>query len=190
MDPRAVLALCQQHAEAEAHLDIDGVLATLVPEPCYEFFPLARSVTGWANIERFYRHQYPRFVPQVVGYQLLGEWTNEQAALQEYVIDVHTDDRTASYRVLSMMSVDEGLPFAHRGTALLRRGVRPGPARSALRLVGAGHRPVSTARPAQSATCAGTHSAQVATVRPIHGEPPIPRRRTDPGGVVPDYYWW
>lgn len=108
MDPQAVRTLCHEHAGAEAEFDTDRVLATLVPVPTYEFFPLARSVSGWTIIERFYRHQYPRFVGRVVGYELLGEWIDEHAALQEYVIDVRrSDDRTTSYRVLSMMPVDQ-----------------------------------------------------------------------------------
>ena len=99
MDPQAVAALCHEHAQAEADLDIDRVLATLVPVPRYEFFPLAMSMVGWKNIERFYRDQYPTFVPLVVGYKILDEWTNEHAALQEYVIDIRRDGvRTASYR--------------------------------------------------------------------------------------------
>ena len=108
MDPQAVLALCHEHAGAEAEFDIDRVLATFVPFPRFEFFPLARSISGSANIEHFYRHQYPVFVPQVVGYELLGEWTNEHAALQEYVIDIGGDDHsTTRYHVMSMMPVDE-----------------------------------------------------------------------------------
>jgi hypothetical protein len=107
MDPAAVLALCHEHAGAEAEFDVDRIMATFVPEPRYDFFPLARSVTGWANAERFYRDQYPRFVDQVVGYQLLGEWANEQAAIQEYVIDMRANDGTTAYHVVSMMPVDD-----------------------------------------------------------------------------------
>ena len=108
MDPQAVAALCHEHAQAEAKLDIDRVLATLVPVPVYEFFPLAMAMVGWKNIERFYRDQYPTFVPLVLGYKFLGEWTNEDAALQEYAIDIRQEGaRTASYHVMSMMPVDE-----------------------------------------------------------------------------------
>jgi hypothetical protein len=110
MDRHVVLALCHEHAAAEADFDVDRVLATLVPEPRYEFYPLARSVSGWANIEHFYRHQYPRFVPLVASYELLNEWSNEVAALQEYVIGVRQDvDQVAAYHVVSMMPVDEEL---------------------------------------------------------------------------------
>lgn len=108
MDPKAVLALCHEHAGAEAELEMDRVLATLVPTPRFDFFPLAKQLSGWDNIERFYREQYPRFAPRVTGYQMLREWTNEEAALQEYVIDVAEDDGAIStYYVMSMMPVDE-----------------------------------------------------------------------------------
>lgn len=109
MDPRAVLALCHEHAEAEAEFDTDRILATLAPMPRYEFFPLAKLVTGWDVVERFYRHQYPEFVTRVTGYELLGEWTNEHAAVQEYLIEVgEVEHRTSGFHVLSMMPVDEG----------------------------------------------------------------------------------
>jgi hypothetical protein len=55
VDPLAVLALCHEHADAEAVFDIDRVLATLVPEPLYEFYPAGRVLSGWTGIERFYR---------------------------------------------------------------------------------------------------------------------------------------
>ena len=107
MDPAAVLALCHEHASAEAAQEMDRVLATLVPHPRFEFFPLAGAISGWDAIERFYREQYPRFAPSVVGYELLQEWTNEEVALQEYRVDVDTGDGPVTYWVMSMMPVDE-----------------------------------------------------------------------------------
>jgi hypothetical protein len=79
VDPHAVLALCREHAEAEAVFDIDRVLATLVPEPLYEFHPAGRVLSGWSSIERFYRSQYPVFASQVVDSDLLGEWSTSTA---------------------------------------------------------------------------------------------------------------
>jgi hypothetical protein len=108
MDPNAVLALCHEHADAEAEFDTDRILATLAPEPRYEFFPVATVVTGRDVVERFYRHQYPEFAKRVTGYQLLGEWANEHAAIQEYVIEVgEVGDGTSGFHVLSMMPVDK-----------------------------------------------------------------------------------
>jgi hypothetical protein len=108
VDPHAVLALCHEHADAEAAFDIDRVLATLVTEPLYEFYPAARVLSGWTSIERFYRSQYPVFASQVVNFDLLGEWVNERTAVQEYVIVVRGESGDPyAHRVLSMMTVDE-----------------------------------------------------------------------------------
>jgi hypothetical protein len=107
MDPRRVLELCREHADAEALEDIDRVLATLCPEPRFEFFPMARQIVGWAIIEAFYRTQYGKFAPLVVGYEVIGEWSNEIAALQEYAIDVDEGGTVTHYRVISMMPADE-----------------------------------------------------------------------------------
>ncbi len=107
MDPQAVLALCHEHADAEAAFDIDRVLATLAPEPLYEFYPSGRTLSGWPTVERFYRSQYPVFASRVTGFELLGEWANEHAAIQEYVIRVREGDAAAAYRVVSIMPVDD-----------------------------------------------------------------------------------
>src|SRR5262245_55092854 len=100
MDPQQVLALCHEHAAAERLGDMARVLATMVPEPRYEFFPLNRTLTGRADVERFYAEEYPRFARTVLGSQLLSEWTNERAAVQEYVIDVADGTSAATYHVL------------------------------------------------------------------------------------------
>lgn len=107
MDPAAVLALCHEHAGAEAETQTERVLATLVDEPRFEFFPMGSSLSGHQAIERFYREEYPRFARQVAGYELLDEWANERTSIQEYTIDVSEPDGTARYHVISMMPVDE-----------------------------------------------------------------------------------
>jgi hypothetical protein len=44
----------------------------------------------------------------VTDYKLLGEWSNRQAAVQEYAIGIRQhDDRSTTYHVISMMPVDE-----------------------------------------------------------------------------------
>jgi hypothetical protein len=109
LDPAAVLALCHEHAAAEAAFDVDRILRTLVPEPIYEFYPANRSLTGWERVETFYRVEYPRFAATVTNFEVLGEWVNEKAALQEYVIVVRGQEGAeppVPFRVLSMMPVD------------------------------------------------------------------------------------
>jgi hypothetical protein len=106
MHPPSVLAICHEHAAAEAEMDMSQVLSTLVPHPRFEYFPLGRVMLGWTKVERFYLEQYPRFVRQVVGFELLDEWVNDRAALQEYTITVGEQERSL-YHVISMMHVDQ-----------------------------------------------------------------------------------
>jgi hypothetical protein len=106
MNPQSVLTLCHEHAAAEAELDMRRVLATLIPDPRFEYLPLCRVMAGWAKVERFYLEQYPRFVRRVVGFELLDEWVNDHAALQEYKITVAENELT-THHVVSIMHVDE-----------------------------------------------------------------------------------
>jgi hypothetical protein len=106
VDTPAVLALCREHAAAEAEMDLERVLATLVPDPRFEYLPRGGVMAGWAKVERFYLEQYPRFARRVVGFELLDEWANSRAALQEYTITV-ADKERATFHVMSMMHVDQ-----------------------------------------------------------------------------------
>lgn len=107
MDPAAVLALCHEHAAAEAETQMERVLATMVDEPRFEFFPMGVALSGRQAVERFYHEEYPRFAKQVADYELLDEWANERTSIQEYTIDVAGPDGTVCYHVISMMPVDE-----------------------------------------------------------------------------------
>ncbi|WP_420637766.1 hypothetical protein [Candidatus Poriferisocius sp.] len=105
MEPDAVLALAREHAAAEALGDADRTLATLCPNPVFEFFPSRLTIGGWDNIETFYREQYPRFATKVTGYEVLGEWTNDHTAIQEYQVEIAGDEGPETYRVMSMAPV-------------------------------------------------------------------------------------
>ena len=107
MDPQRLLTLCREHADAEAAEEFDRILATLAPNPRFEFFPMAKQIAGWSNIEAFYRTQYAKFATSIVGYEVIGEWTNEIAALQEYAIDIAEAGVPRRYHVISMMPGDE-----------------------------------------------------------------------------------
>jgi len=47
--------LVQKHADLETKLDLDGVLATLVEHPVYEFHPARLRLEGKDNIREFYQ---------------------------------------------------------------------------------------------------------------------------------------
>ena len=65
-------------------------------------------MAGRAKVEEFYREQYPRFVRHVVAFELLDEWVNQHAALQEYTISLD-DKATVTRRVMSIMPVDQDI---------------------------------------------------------------------------------
>jgi hypothetical protein len=99
----------------------DRVLATLVPVPRLEYFPLGKGMAGRAKVEEFYREQYPRFVRHVVAFELLDEWVNQHAALQEYTISL--DDKvTVTHRVMSIMPVDQEISSVDDANAKLPTG--------------------------------------------------------------------
>jgi hypothetical protein len=102
MDPEAVLAVAREHAAAEALGDIDRTLATLCPDPIFEFYPSRLTIGGRDTIETFYREQYPRFAAKVTAAEVFGEWSNDDTAIQEYQVEIAGDDGPETYRVLSM----------------------------------------------------------------------------------------
>ena len=93
MEPDKVLEAARAHAYAEAIGDMDATLATLGPDPVFEFFPARLTLKGWDTIEKFYREQYATFSARVVDAEVFGEWANDNTAIQEYSVTVkNTDD--------------------------------------------------------------------------------------------------
>lgn len=110
-----MLEAAREHATAEAMLDMDRTLATLVEEPVFEFFPAGLTLRGRALIETFYRERYATFASSVVGFELHGEWANGDTAIQEYGVDVKGPNGTQRFRVVSMTPVrEDGLLFGER----------------------------------------------------------------------------
>ena len=132
MDPAAVLALCHEHAAAEAAFDVDRILRTLVADPVYEFYPANRSLTGWERVETFYRVEYPRFAATVTGFDLLGSGSTSGPPSRS--TSSRSVARSASRRRRRFgFSDDAGRPATSappRRDAVLRRGVRTPPAGS------------------------------------------------------------
>ncbi len=100
------MALTHEHAAAEAEQDAERTLATLVDEPTYEFWPLGKGFTGGEMARKFYWEQYPAFAQRVSGYGVLGEWANDQCAIQEYWVEL---DGKTRHMVISMMPAVDGL---------------------------------------------------------------------------------
>ena len=96
-------AIAHQHAAAEGAGDLAATLATLEAEPSYELYPVALRMTGMDRARRYYEHFFANVAPRITGYEMLGEWINEQGVLQEYRVRVRCDDGVRDFRIMGLL---------------------------------------------------------------------------------------
>jgi hypothetical protein len=102
--PAALLELARRHAQAEAEDDMAATLATLEPQPAYEFFPAGRGFSGLPATRRYYRHFFEFVRPRIAGYTLHGEWLGPDGLAQEYSLQVRGDDgRVGEHRMIGIL---------------------------------------------------------------------------------------
>lgn len=85
-----LVEVAHRHAAAEAGGDLAGTLATLDPDPVYEFEPAGLLLRGLPAVKAYYEHFFATFQPRIAGYELRGEWLNDEGLGQEYWIDLRT----------------------------------------------------------------------------------------------------
>ena len=96
--------LGEKHAHLEAQNDLEGVMATLVEEPVFEFWPIGRRARGRDQVRRYYEHLLNEFVPTQLGYTLGEEWCTEKSLTQEYAMQVRRPDGEAvTYHVIGIL---------------------------------------------------------------------------------------
>ena len=96
-----------RHALLEAQGDLEGLLATLVDDPVYEFHPLGRRMAGGAVVREFYAQFVERFLPLRHSYALVGEWVNETSVAQEYDVSLSVEGIVETHRVLGILVYGE-----------------------------------------------------------------------------------
>jgi hypothetical protein len=84
--------IAYRHAAAEAAGDLAATLATLEPDPVYEFEPAGLLLRGLPAVKVYYEHFFSTFQPLIAGYELRSEWVNDEGLGQEYWIDVRLPD--------------------------------------------------------------------------------------------------
>jgi hypothetical protein len=87
-----LIAIAHRHAAAEADGDLAGTLATLDPDPVYEFEPAGLLLRGLPAVRTYYEHFFATFQPRIAGYELRSEWQNDEGLGQEYWIDLRTPE--------------------------------------------------------------------------------------------------
>ena len=92
-----------RHAELEGRGDLEPLLATLAPDPLYEFHPMRRCMRGDARVRRFYTYFCEHFLALRDSYALLSEWVGEDSVAQEYEIALRVDGAVERFRVLGVL---------------------------------------------------------------------------------------
>ena len=95
-----------RHAELEARGKLDELMATLVPDPVYEFHPTGLKMRGGDRVRRYYAQFIENFIPMTAGYTLLEEWVNETSVGQEYEIVLRVDGALEKHRVIGILYAD------------------------------------------------------------------------------------
>ena len=85
-----MIEIAHRHAAAEANGDFAATMGTLDPNPVYEFQPAGLLLRGTAAVRAYYEHFFKTFQPMIAGYELRGEWVNDEGLGQEYRIHVRT----------------------------------------------------------------------------------------------------
>jgi len=96
-------ALGSRHAQLEAECDLDGVMATLVADPVYEFWPIGLRARGQDAVRRYYEHLLEVFIPTQRSYRLVEEWLSERSLAQEYEIEINGPDGPVTHQVIGIL---------------------------------------------------------------------------------------
>ena len=96
-----------RHAQREADGPLEDLLATLVPDPVYEFHPLGKGMRGMEIVRRFYTRFFEHYLPMSDGYRLIGEWVSHDGVAQEYDIWLRVDGVREHHRVVGILTPNE-----------------------------------------------------------------------------------
>jgi len=98
-----VLEIARAHSQAEERRELEPLMATMIPEPVFEFHPPGGRLVGGARIRRHYEQFLARFMALVEGTTLLGEWVDESGSVQEYLIHLRIDGKLESHGVVAVL---------------------------------------------------------------------------------------
>jgi hypothetical protein len=96
------------HADRETHLDLEGVLSTLVDHPVYEFFPIRLKLEGKENIRQFYKDHFSSFFPMIASHVVASETWISDGAFLEYELKLK-DNPNKTYRILVVLKAADSL---------------------------------------------------------------------------------
>lgn len=103
----AMKKLGMRHAQLEAEGDLDAVMATIVEDPVYEFWPIGLRMRGRAAVRRYYEHLIGTFYGEQKSYRLIEEWVSERSLAQEYEMVVEFETGPEAHHVIGILFAEE-----------------------------------------------------------------------------------
>lgn len=115
MSVEKMRSLVQKHADLETKLDLEGVLATLIENPIYEFHPARLRLEGKENVRHFYREHFDSFFPLIKSHVLINECWDAHSACMEYDLYLkEPHDPNRAYRIMVTLSEENSLLMGER----------------------------------------------------------------------------
>jgi hypothetical protein len=108
-------ALVKKHADLETNLDLEGVLATLVQHPIYEFHPDRLRLEGKEKLRQFYQDHFDYFFPLIQSQVLINEsWDAHSACLEYDLYLKEPQDPNRAYRIKVVLTEKDSLLIGER----------------------------------------------------------------------------
>lgn len=99
------IAAAYAHAASEEGTDVEAILATIDPDPVFEFYPIGKRFTGMATTRRYYTNFVNSFGPRMIRHKLLAESVGPEGLVQEFVLTMthEGDDAPTSHHVMAIV---------------------------------------------------------------------------------------
>ena len=105
ISPQHLLEVTGRRVAAVQSGDIDAVMASLVDEPVFDFFPLGLRLSGHDDVRRYYGHFLTEVIPRSQG-TLVATLVGEREVAFEFVTAVATSaGGLETFRILAVQPV-------------------------------------------------------------------------------------
>lgn len=102
-----LVAMVHQHALLEGPAgDLEGLMATMVDEPLFEFFPLRKQFKGAAEVRSYYEYWFSDFSKCVLSAEQVSESIGSVGVAVEYdMMVLHPgEDSPTKHRIMTILT--------------------------------------------------------------------------------------
>ena len=100
-----LLAVTGRRVAAVQSGDLEAVMAALVDQPVFDFYPLGLRLAGAADVRRYYERFLADVIPRSQG-SLVATFVGTDAVAFEFITEVDDPDRgVESFRILAVQPV-------------------------------------------------------------------------------------